>query len=174
MKKLLSSDKMYVMKSKISGAGRGVFARKDIKKDETVEVCPIIKVPKYDMANLNDSTLVTYFFYFGKSHEQLLIALGFGSIYNHSYKPNAKYKIKNKENLIEFIALADIKKDEEITYDYSTVVGSHSTWTMECSCGSENCRRIIGSILTIPQFQLRYYIARGVLPDFVSKELNLS
>lgn len=118
MKKLLTSDKIYVEGSKILGAGRGVFARNDIKKGEIIERCPIIEVPKYDTANLNESILVTYFFYLGKNKEQLVVALGFGSIYNHSYKPNAKYKIKPKEEILEFTALKDIKKDEEITFNY--------------------------------------------------------
>lgn len=119
MKKLITSDKIYINKSKIINAGRGVYANRNIKKGEIIEKCPIIEVPKHDMANLSESTLVTYFFYFGKKREQLLVALGFGSIYNHLNKPNAKYKIKEKEGTIDFIALSNIKKDDEITVDYS-------------------------------------------------------
>jgi LPXTG-site transpeptidase (sortase) family protein len=48
--------------------------------------------------------------------------LGFGSIYNHTYEPNAKYRIRQKENTIEFIALKDIKKDD-IVY-----VLTHERW----------------------------------------------
>jgi len=48
----------------------------------------------------------------------LVIALGFGSIYNHTYEPNATYKIKNTEKVIDFVALNDIKKDDEITVNY--------------------------------------------------------
>jgi len=118
MKKLLSSDKVYIGKSKIFNAGRGVFARDDIKKNEIIETCPIIEVPRHDMSNLKESILVTYFFYFGKNKERLAIVLGFGSIYNHSYKPNSKFKIKNKEKIIDFIALSDIQKDDEITFNY--------------------------------------------------------
>jgi SET domain-containing protein len=119
MKKLLTSDKIYIKKSKILNAGRGVYARRDIKKNETIERCPIIEVPEHDMANLKESILVTYFFYFGKNKERLVVALGFGSIYNHTYKPNAIYKIKHTERTIDFIALNDIKKDDEITVNYN-------------------------------------------------------
>ena len=70
------------------------------------------------MSILKGSILVTYFFYFGRSKERTAIALGFGSIYNHSSKPNITYKIKPKEKLIEFIALDDIKKDDELTFNY--------------------------------------------------------
>ncbi|MBU0998376.1 SET domain-containing protein-lysine N-methyltransferase [Patescibacteria group bacterium] len=118
MKKLLTSDKVYISKSKIFNAGRGVFARDDIKKNKIIETCPIIEVSKNDRSNLRESVLVTYFFYFGKNKERLAIVLGFGSIYNHSYKPNAKFKIKHKEKIISFITLSDIKKDDEITFNY--------------------------------------------------------
>jgi len=118
MKKLPTSDNIYIKQSKILNAGRGVYARGNIKKDEIIENCPIIEVSKHDTSNLKESILVTYFFYFGKNKERLAVALGFGSIYNHSYKPNAKYKIKHKELSIDFIALSDIKKNEEITFNY--------------------------------------------------------
>ena len=118
MKKLFTSDKVYISRSGILNADRGVFARSDIKKGEIIERCPIILVPRYDMSNLNESILVTYFFYFGKNRERLAIVLGFGSIYNHSYEPNATYKIKLRERAIEFSALKEIKKDTEITFNY--------------------------------------------------------
>lgn len=118
LKKLFTSDKVYISKSGIPDAGRGVYARRDIKKGEIVERCPIIEVPKHDVSKLKESILVTYFFYFGKSLQRLAIALGFGSIYNHSDKPNSTYKIKSKEKLIDFVALTDIKKDDEITFNY--------------------------------------------------------
>ena len=119
MKKLYSSNKVYVSKSNIKNAGRGVFAAQKIKKGEAIEVCPLIIVPKSDMSNLRESILVTYFFYFGKKKERLAVALGFGSIYNHSYTPNATYKIKVKKKTIDFTAIKDIKKNEEITFNYS-------------------------------------------------------
>jgi SET domain-containing protein len=119
VKKLLPSNKVYVKKSKIPKAGRGVFAKFDIKRGEIIERCPFIKVPKNDLSKLSESFLVTYFIYFGKNKEQIALTLGFGSIYNHSSKPNAVFKIKQKEKLIEFVALSNIKKDIEITFNYN-------------------------------------------------------
>ncbi|OGM08525.1 hypothetical protein A2Z67_02225 [Candidatus Woesebacteria bacterium RBG_13_36_22] len=119
MKKIFTSDKVYISKSGILNAGRGVYARRDIKKGEIIERCPIIDVPRGDMSNLKESILVTYFFYYGKNKKRLAIVLGFGSIYNHSYKPNATYKIKQKDMIVDFIALHNIKKDDEITFNYS-------------------------------------------------------
>jgi len=127
MKKILSSDKVYVSKSKIFNAGRGVFAKCDIKKNEIIERCPFIEVPKHDMSNLKESILVTYFFYYGKNKEKLIVSLGFGSIYNHSHNPNAKYKIKQKDKIIDFVALRNIKKGKEITFNYYNSENSKKT-----------------------------------------------
>ena len=119
MKKIVSSGKIYTAKSRIKNSGRGVFANQNIKKGELIEKCPIIDIPESDMSNLNESILTTYFFYFGKNKERLAVALGFGSLYNHSHTPTATYKIKYKEKVIDFIALRNIKKDSEITIGYN-------------------------------------------------------
>lgn len=118
MNNIIASDKIYVSVSKIPNAGRGVFAMRDIKKGEVIEKCPIIEIPKGDRSNLDESFLVTYFLYFGKNKERFGLMLGFGSIYNHSDKPNATFKIYTKGRVVEFVALKNINKDEEITFDY--------------------------------------------------------
>ena len=119
MVKLYTSKKIYIVKSKIKRAGRGVFAAQNMKKKEVIETYPIIEIPKNDVSNLKESILVNYYFYFGKKNEVLAIALGFGSIYNHSYGPNATYKKRIKNKTIDFVAIKDIKKGEEITVNYN-------------------------------------------------------
>ncbi len=119
MNRIMPSDKTYVATSEIAKAGRGVFAKVEIKKDELIEKCPVIEVSKHDTSNLTETILVTYFYYFGKDKERSVIVLGFGSLYNHTDKPNAIYKEKQEEMTIEFFASRDIKKNEEITVSYT-------------------------------------------------------
>ena len=123
MSKVKSSNKIYISQSKIANAGRGVFAGVNIKKGEIIESCPVIEILKRDSENINLSMLVTYIYYLGKNKERMIVALGFGSIYNHTFQPNAKYKEKYKEKVIDFIALNKIKKIDEITVNYSQ--GNH-------------------------------------------------
>jgi uncharacterized protein len=78
----------------------------------------VIPIPEHDMAGLSESILVTYFYFFGKKKERMVVALGFGSIYNHTDTPNATYKGQEKDQTIEYYALRDIKEDEEITVNY--------------------------------------------------------
>lgn len=94
-------------------------AKVGIKKGELIERCPVIEVPKSDVSNLKESILINYYFYYGANNERLAVALGFGSIYNHSYEPNATYEKKPKEKVIDFVALKNIRKDEEITVSYN-------------------------------------------------------
>lgn len=119
MSKLLSSDKVYISDSKKPNAGRGVFAIRNIKKGEIIEICPVIEISKDDAHRVNETKLVTYIFYLGKKKDQSIIALGYGSIYNHSYKPNAKYVREYKQRTIKFTAIGNIKKNMEITVNYN-------------------------------------------------------
>ena len=61
---------------------------------------------------------MSYVYFFGRNRERLLVALGFGSIYNHNYIPNAVYEINSKKKTIEFVSRTEINKDEEITVNY--------------------------------------------------------
>ena len=119
MNSVISSDKLYIAQSTIPNSGRGVFAKVAIKKGDTIERCPVIEIPEHDAEMVNQSILSSYIYYLGKTKEQLFLTLGFGSLYNHTYEPNAKYKPNYKEQLIEFIALRDIQSQEEITVNYN-------------------------------------------------------
>lgn len=118
MKNISALNNIYVSKSKILNSGRGVFAGRDIKKGEIIERCPAIEVSENDTAKIKDGILITYLFYFGKNKDRSAIALGYGSIYNHSNKPNSKFEIHPKDNVIDFIAVINIEKDDEITFNY--------------------------------------------------------
>lgn len=117
MKKLSPSTKICLSKSTIPKAGRGIFASKPIKKSEIIEKCPVFVLPRKDYPLAKKTILRNYYFMWGKTTSA--ICFGYGSYYNHSYSPNATYKKKIKEKIIEFIAIKDIKKGEEITVNYN-------------------------------------------------------
>ncbi len=119
MKKLIPSEKIYIAESTIVPLQRGVFAKKNMKQDEIIEVCPILEISVDDTKAIHEESLVSYLFYYGEKKDTSLIALGFGSLYNHTTNPNAIYKIEPDKKTITFTALSDIKKDEEITVNYA-------------------------------------------------------
>ncbi|NMB91554.1 SET domain-containing protein [candidate division WWE3 bacterium] len=110
MSRIEASQKIFISKSKIKGAGKGVFAKDEIIQGDIIERCPVIEVSLKDPANNDEGKLVDYFFYFG---EGLAIALGFGSLYNHSYNPNATYKINLSNKTIDFIAIKILTQEKK-------------------------------------------------------------
>ena len=95
--------------------GRGVFATEDIRKGEVIEVAPVIVLQFEDFVDTRWNLLFEYYFWL--DHE-VVLALGYGSIYNHSLKPNAEYKIDIKKKSITFTAIKDIKRGKEIFFNY--------------------------------------------------------
>lgn len=97
---------------------RGVFAIANIKKGEVIEISPAWVLPFKDKKLVDKTMVLDYYFYWGPKN-QPAIALGYGSLYNHSYTPNAEYEQKVKQQLFIFRAIKDIKRGEEITTNYN-------------------------------------------------------
>ena len=92
------------------GKGRGVFARKDIAKGTVFLVDPIVFIPKREMSN-----------YIFEHAKKTFVAMGIGSIINHSARPNCFWKadVKNKTNpTISFKTFKKVKAGEELLHDY--------------------------------------------------------
>lgn len=102
---------------KSEGKGIGVFANRNFKKGETLEVAPLILVPIKELEQIKKTKL--YYYYFEYSNSHFAIALGYGSLYNHSYTPNARYLYDYKNKKLIYKAIKDIKKNEEIHINYN-------------------------------------------------------
>lgn len=115
------SSKIYIAPSTIANAGRGVFAKKHIKKNDVIERCPVVLVQEEEIPHLRNTELLNYYFMWGEDHHhhKAAICLGFGSMYNHSYTPNATYIKVIEDEYIDFMSLVPIKKGEEITINYN-------------------------------------------------------
>jgi len=57
---------------------------------------------------------------------------------NHSCGPNTYMRVIN--NHVEFYALRDIQKNEELTCNYGL---THHEGTLPCKCGAKNCKGFI-------------------------------
>ncbi|MBP7821735.1 MAG: SET domain-containing protein-lysine N-methyltransferase [Saprospiraceae bacterium] len=99
--------------------GRGVFTNRDIEEGEIIEICPVIVIPKHEVKLIHKSFLHDYYFYWGEEGNKCAIALGYGSLYNHDYDPNAMYKMDFENDLLEIYALRKIKSGDEITITYN-------------------------------------------------------
>jgi hypothetical protein len=56
---------------------------------------------------------------------------------NHSCEGNCGF-----DNEGDFVAIRNIQKGEELTYDYS-LIESNPNFSMKCSCGSKTCRHLV-------------------------------
>ena len=98
--------------------GRGVFALKDFKRGEVIESAPVLIFTPKERKHL-EKTLLNYYVYPWRSTRSAALALGCGSIYNHSYSPNADWKQNFKTKCMVYRAIKPIRKGEEIYVNYN-------------------------------------------------------
>jgi SET domain-containing protein len=96
---------------------RGLLATEDIKKGQIIERCPLILIP-YSQEEVIDKTILKKY-YFEWTREYIAIALGYGSLINHSYTPNVKYFHDYKNTLLTFRAIKAITAGEELFINYN-------------------------------------------------------
>ncbi len=126
-----------VAKSKISGQGayaiKAIPARKKIgdlggviiTMKEALQLIKDVKV--INMVELNDK------FALNASANPNDIRF-----INHSCDPNTYMRVLS--NRVEFYALRNIRKNEELSCDYGE---THHEGTLPCKCGAKNCRGFI-------------------------------
>jgi len=97
--------------------GRGVFARRPIPEGAVIERVPVLVLPAALLApGGRRARLADYCFVWGR--RTVALALGFGSLYNHSRRPNACCDDQAPETKV-YRALRDIAQGEEITINYN-------------------------------------------------------
>lgn len=90
-----------------------------------------------------------------------------GDWFNHSCEPNAGLK-----GQIFLVAIRDIKKGEEITFDYvmSCAQEREGRVLFECNCGSSNCRKeITNHDWKIPELQEKY---KGYFSFYIQRNID--
>lgn len=103
--------------------GLGVFAVRRIPKDAEIERVPVLILPEDDIYGQDRaSKLAGYVFEWEEG--EIALALGYGSLYNHSFKPNAQYWREGDDTQI-YVALRDIEPGEEITINYNRDLDNH-------------------------------------------------
>lgn len=102
---------------KIPAKGRGVFATQFIAEGTIFERAPVLVMPAKDFDGAQEETVLShYMFEWGKN--TVAVALGFGSLYNHSYSPNARYEDVSRQ-MKNYVAIRDIQAGEEVTINYN-------------------------------------------------------
>jgi SET domain-containing protein len=95
--------------------GRGVFAARRFRKGETLERCPVLTVSARECSVLETTVVGSYLYERGRG---AAIALGLGSLLNHSFEPNAACELLEGEDVAVVRALRAIEPGEEVTILY--------------------------------------------------------
>ncbi|HIH52166.1 MAG TPA: SET domain-containing protein [Nanoarchaeota archaeon] len=156
--------------------GKGIFASSDIKKGEII--CHMtgnpISVEELKKRYVSGEVRVDDPFQI-KDDTYLLLDSPYLFI-NHSCSPNSGIR-----EVSILVAIKDIKKEEEITYDYSTTEWSDRTiwgidwqekWIMKCNCKSDNCRKEVKEFFLLPDELKKDYSAKKILPSFILEKIN--
>ena len=108
---------LFVAESDLGG--RGIFTAAPIPEGSLIEICPVIVIPGDERQLIDKTTIYDYYFLWGEEEEDCAMALGYGSLYNHSFTPNAIYEADFEFKTMRFFALKDIEAGEEIMVNYN-------------------------------------------------------
>lgn len=85
---------------------------------------------------------------------------------NHSCNPNCTLHIVGNRALL--YSKFFISKDIELTFDYSTSsTDSMERWSMQCKCGTANCRKIISGFQYLDNTLQKDYKDKKIVPIYL-------
>jgi len=151
----MESDSIEIGNSKF---GKGIFAKKDIG--------PGTVLCRLEGRELNFEETVAL-----KEKESHSLQIDFDKyilceppfLYsNHSCNPNCALN-----HHLELFALKEIKKGEELVWDYSTSMLERH-WTMQCACGEGNCRNTVTDFDLLPRDIQEKYLDLNIVLPFIA------
>ena len=120
--------------------GKGVFANKDIEKDSTLAIfggyiMTLEEESRLDNSISDSSHQIDDDLVIGIKDKREIQAVDF---FNHTCDPNAGFR-----GQIFLVAMKNIKKGEEVTFDYAMVLGGDKIYKLNCLCKKTKCRGVI-------------------------------
>lgn len=149
-----------VIVKKAGKKNKGVFSLKNFKENEVVlEIKG--KIINREQMLASSRYIQDHIYTIGRN--KYLIASYPDKYINHSCNPNVY------EKNMKVLAMRNIKKGEELCFDYS--INSVDDWWMRCYCGSRNCRKIVkGNFFILPLNLQKKYLE--YIDDWFKKEFE--
>jgi SET domain-containing protein len=124
--------------------GRGVYAKTRIRRGAIIERSPLVILPKNEV---DETELVDYCFDWARN--KVALALGTGSLFNHSFDPNAEWEEDKKKMQMVFQATQTIQQGEQIFINYGYPLSEvNRPWYREAAIidiKSKNSKRVNGT-----------------------------
>lgn len=131
--------------------GKGVYSLKDFNKGEIV-----LEIDDSDVVTEDrELTQEDFEFHCDYIGDGKAVLMKSPEVYiNHSCNPSTY--VKTIDGIRKVVAMRDIRKGDEITYDYS--INGYNDGEFECNCGSDNCRGTYqGNFFHLPrELQIKY------------------
>lgn len=99
--------------------GRGVFTTADIEIGTIVEISPVLVLNPEERAKAEQTLLFDYIFEWGDDLKSACVALGYLSVYNHSYTANCIYEMDFEHELMQIRTVKPVKAGEELFINYN-------------------------------------------------------
>ncbi len=156
----MSNSKFYTANSK---HGLSTFAARNIAKGEIITVFKGPLLTSYKQTQTREH--IDHYFQIGVNLYQGKMSSRRRPV-NHSCNPNSGII-----GSMTLIAIRNIKKDEEICFDYSTTMYNDPS-RMKCSCGEKTCRHVIREFRYLPTKIKERYIKLGIVPKWLLKAIE--
>ncbi|RDB17880.1 SET domain-containing protein 7 [Hypsizygus marmoreus] len=102
--------------------GRGVYASKPIPRQTVIDISPVLIFAKDEYHEHGRFTTLDHYT-FKWSDGRMALALGLGSLFNHSERPNLSYLLDASTDAIQYVTTRAIEVDEELSIFYG-----HKLW----------------------------------------------
>ncbi|RZK46717.1 MAG: SET domain-containing protein-lysine N-methyltransferase [Pedobacter sp.] len=99
--------------------GKGVFTAGDLEAGTIVEISPVVVMNNDDRQLLDKTLLHDYIFEWGENIKQCCMALGYISMYNHSYTANCEYDMDYDEETMTIKTVRFINAGSELYINYN-------------------------------------------------------
>ncbi|WP_067518555.1 SET domain-containing protein [Endozoicomonas ascidiicola] len=159
---------LRLQESKISG--KGIFATENISHGTELAEFKGHLVGREIATELQEAEDFDsdYYIQVDEHHWMVDIVEEPANYFNHSCEPNAMLDPK-APLATRLLALCDIRKGEEVTYDYGTQ-DKDIPYSMDCRCNSSECRGIVSSKDYLnPDFQRA---RKGMFPAYIQVTLD--
>ncbi|KAI0726233.1 hypothetical protein C8Q72DRAFT_847416 [Fomitopsis betulina] len=116
----LNSSGLRIEYSKVKG--RGIYASRHIEPRTLIEISPVLLFTSAEYAEHGRHTVLDHYTFRWRDG-RMALALGLGSLFNHSQHPNLMYTLDSETESIRYITTRRIEEGEELCIFYG-----HKLW----------------------------------------------